>query len=260
MWSLADVLPPQAGLTVGSVRYTYEVQKQVEDAFTVHIEMLDNTNTNVLHERIDDWSGLPGQKILRTEPVDDLVIERLGNGQIRTEGDGTISNTDVRYGYTYDTCFDPITDPTCPGYAAALLAFLKDNGLLDQSVDVEDPYWNDVVQKVLNEQTPEQRVEEEVEETLEEEKEEEENLEKMLAIKSGANKLADEVAQGAILAALASNEKIVDYTTMAQIPGGILQNEIPLTDKKINDNRKAAVRMGLAQDKIHNALVDLQYD
>ena len=62
-----------------------------------------------------------------------------------------------------------------------------------------------------------------------------------------------------LLMALNNNALLKPYVD-ASIGGGIYDDTVELKDKKINDNRSAALRMGLAQDQVHEQIVASQYD
>lgn len=257
VWSMPDVLPPQSSLTVGGVVYRYTTQKEVEDMFRVIIENQNAVNGSLVFQNIDDWSGLPGTTINRSVPIDNIPLEYWGQGEIRTEGDGSISNVNIQYTYKYDSCFVVLSDPTCPGYANALLDYLNSLGLLGSDIDASDEYWNEYVNGLLETDVREEEIKEE--EPEEEEKEEEETLEDGLRIASAAESIAEGVSQAAMLQAIAFATDISSYTAI-DIQGGVYEETLQLKDKNIPDNRSASIRMGLAQDKIHNELVDLQYD
>ena len=254
-WDMDNVLPPQAGLTVGGVLYRYTAEKEIPDDFKVTIEN-DDVLGGYIFQETDDWSGKPGNTIQKILPIDDVLIDRFGDGRIRTEGEGEVVDPTVRYTYTYDECFDPLASPECPGYAAAFMQYLLDNGLLNEE-DIQDAYYSDEVQDALNQKTELQEENEEATEE-EEEEEEEDNTEKLLSIKDEVNDLANTVTQDAMLVALAQVQKLDNYV-QKNIEGGSYTETVQLQDKKINDNRGAAVRMGLAQDQVHNEMVESQY-
>ena len=64
--------------------------------------------------------------------------------------------------------------------------------------------------------------------------------------------------QEAILRAL-SRPDVYTLYKQREIQGGAYLETVKLQDKKINDNRGAALRMGLAQDKVHEDMVSSQY-
>ena len=253
-WNLTDVLPPQAGLTVGGITYRYGVTKTPEDDFIVHNEIDNNIGDNIFRET-DNWSGLPGNTIRKTLPLDNLPIDTLGDGRIRTEGTGTVDDPVVQYFYTYDECYDPLSSPECPGYANAFYQLLLDNNLLPENVTY-DPLEDEFIVAALEQEI---EVDEEATEQTDEEEEEEneeEDLQRMLSIED-ANELVDDITQQQMLLALARNEQLNNYLEK-ELEGGTYNEVVQLQDSQIEDNR-AGLRMGLDSQLRHNELVDLQY-
>lgn len=257
---MSDVLPPQAGLTVGGIVYRYSVSKEVQDAYKVYIENLDKQNPgSLVFQSIDDWSGLPGNTIKKNIAIPDVLIDRFGDGQIRTEGDGSVDNANVQYYYKYDKCFNPISDPTCPGWADALYKYLLDNDLLKEGVVFEDPYWNEFVQALLNAKVDRDKIEEEAEEIEDEEEEEEkQTLQRVLAINEKVISLVKGLDQDAILLVM-DRPEVQELYSKRTIAGGEYLETIELKDGKINDNARAGVRLGLASSVKHEEMVSSQY-
>lgn len=255
---MSNVLPPQAGLTVGGIVYRYGVEKNIEDDFKVTIGNEDKVNGGTLFSYTDDWSGKPGNTILKQYALGDIVIDRIGDGSITTEGDGTVIEPEVRYSYTYDTCFDPLADPECPGYEEAYLKYLLDNDLIDLDGPDYDPE-EDIAIGLNNETEVDEEEIEENETEEDEEEETEEDIEKLLSIAEEKNVLAEGVAQQAMLQALSRVEKLNTYV-VRDIQGGEYVETVQIQDKKISDNRSVARRMGLAQDKVHEEIVASQYE
>jgi len=253
---MSNVLPPQAGLTVGDLIYRYRVEKQMEDDFKVTIGNKDKINGGDLFSYTDDWSGKNGNTILKRYPLDNIIIDRFGDGYIETEGDGSVHDPDVRYTFTYDECFVVLSNPECPGWALEYLKYLLDEGLIELNPEY-DP--DEVLALLENETDLEEESEEDEESKEDEEKKEEKDIEKLLSIADEKNKLADDVAQQAMLQALSQVAKINAYIAK-EIQGGEYVETVSLQDKKISDNRSAARRMGLAQDKVHEEMISSQYE
>lgn len=259
---MRNVLPPQAGLTVGGIIYRYRVEKEQVDDFSVTVSNDDRLNGGKIFSYTDDWSGKNGTTLLKQYPLGDVVIERFGDGSITSEGKGEVKDADVRYSYTYDECYDPLSDPECPGYAEAYYQWLLAQGLISAEEEYEDPLEDEQVQKVLEQQVElEKETLEEGEEVLEEEEEEKKELQKLLSIAEGNTAVADRLAQQAMLEALARVKILNPYIEFGKtIKGGEYVEQVELKDKKIDDNGRAARRMGLAQDKVHEEIVASQYD
>ena len=257
-WDMDNVLPPQAGLTVGGIAYKYSVDKLQEGDLKVTVQNEDKIDGGYVLQYTDDWSGKSGNRITKQYPLGDILIDRIGDGSIVTEGEGTVFDPEVRYTYTYDECYDVLSNPECPGYDEAYLKYLLDEGLIDLYGPDYDPNED---MELLAEETDvdEEELEEDENKEDEEDTEEEKDIEKLLSIAEEKNKLADGVAQQAMLAALSQVEKLNNYVAL-DIQGGEYIETTDLRDKKINDNKRAALRMGLANDQKHEEIVSSQYE
>lgn len=116
-WDMGNVLPDQTGLIVNDVIYSYTAVKDPADPFTVTLR---NENAKVpgqyIFSETDDWTGLPGSKINKVVPTGNIDIKYWGDGEIATTGIGTVEEPKVFYTYRYDPCYNPQTDPSCPGF------------------------------------------------------------------------------------------------------------------------------------------------
>ena len=65
-WVMTNVLPQQAGLTVGNVIYQYDTVKQTEDEMLVHVQNEDAQGEGYIFRETDNWSGLPSNRIRRS--------------------------------------------------------------------------------------------------------------------------------------------------------------------------------------------------
>ena len=255
---MSNVLPPQAGLTVDGIAYKYTVDKLREDALKVTVQNEDKIDGGYVLQYTDDWSGLSGSTLVRRYYFPEININRIGDGSITTEGTGTVSDPSVNYTYSYDECYDPLSSPECPGYEDAYLAYLFANGLLD----LDGPDYDPMEEKaILDSLDTDAELEEErlALEEKEEEEEEKEELEKLLSIRDEADEIANAFAQEQLLAAL-NNALLLKPYVETTIAGGIYDDAPEIKDKKINDNRRAALRMGLAQDQVHESIVASQYE
>lgn len=258
-WNMNDVLPSYGTggytLTINGVIYRYTVDKETGDELLVHVRNQHATEDGYVFEETDDWSGRPGNSINKLVPIPGLPAETFGDGEIAVEGKGEVTNPTVLYNYRYDydMCWNPLNDPTCPGFLMALYKYLKDNGLLDGGPDANDPYYDEWVQSQLNRETD---LEEE-EQPKKKEEEKEESLEKQLNAKNTMSELADPAKQAEMLAALAAAPKIEAYYEVV-MPGGEYQETVTLEDKVLPDNRRAL--SSLARDETHRSMVRSQYD
>lgn len=250
---MPPLVPDVPGLTIGGVVYSYTIDKDPTTDSQVHIQNQDAVNGGLLYRNTDDWSGLPGNTITNGFGLPDIPLPYFGPGSIEVEGDGDITNPNIIYTYKYDTCYDPINDPSCPGYAAAMNQFLEENGLINDQVEIQDPLNDPFVIASLEREVD---IDEEEQEELNEEEEEEENLEEALAASENALSIAEDAADIASLNAMAN----LQYNSYLQttIPGGVYEETISLEDTEIPENEQG-LRVGLAQQVLHQEMVDSQY-
>lgn len=246
-WVMQNILPQQAGLTVGNVIYRYTAVKNIEDDMLVHVQNEDALGDGYIFRETDDWSGLEGNKIYKVIPVGAIPLERWGDGSIEVEGTGSVTDPSVIYTYQYDPCFDPQSDPTCPGYKTPY-----DPDLIPV-VEFNDPLQDELVLAEMERQA-----------AIEEEEEYERkirikkvkvDLEKMLG---GINRGAmDGQAEAQEAALFAMNYIPVSYTS--SLNGGVYTDMPMIPDSQIPKNKKGK-RLGLAQQKLHEEMVTKQYD
>lgn len=254
-WNMNNVLPPEAGLTVGGVIYRYTITKDPNDPAQVHIQNENAIDGGLLFRHTDDWSGLPGNTILNNFPLPNIAAEYFGTGSIELQGEGEISDPFLSYTYKYDTCYDPINDPSCPGYNSAMYQFLLDNGLINQAVEFRDSLDDEFVKASLEREVDLDAEEEQ--EKKEDEEEEENSLEDALSIAENAVAIAEGAATLDQLSALANLAQFNSYLT-TNIPGGVYNETVTFEPKDIPDNPNA-LRVGLAQQRLHQEMVDSQF-
>lgn len=237
-WVMKNVLPNATGLTVHGIFYSYKVEKRVEDDFTVTLRNKDALNEgNYVFSKTDNWSGIPGNTLNRMVSLDNVSIERIGDGEFVTTGYGLLSQRNVVYHYRYDTCNNESTiTKECPNYK-------KPNYEL-----VEIDFTN-----YVTEETKIKNDEDNIKgnESREEEKK---NKDKKLIVNSMLSK--DDIKTSIDFQNL-NNIPGFDTYSVA-IPGGNYK-DVNLPDARIVDSpsRRAFT---FAQDRLHNSLVDLQYD
>ena len=115
-WVMTNVLPQQAGLEVNGLVYQYTAIKDPETGMIVWVQNEYADGSGYIFRNADDWTGLPGNTIRKKFIFPNLAAELWGPGSIEVEGEGSIENPSVVYTYKYDTCYDPQSDPSCPGY------------------------------------------------------------------------------------------------------------------------------------------------
>jgi hypothetical protein len=256
-WQTIPILPPQTGLTVGGVFYRYTIEKDPTTDSQVHIQNQDAINGGLLYRNTDDWSGLPGNTIVNRFTLPDIPLQYFGTGSIEIEGDGTIKDPTIIYSYTYDTCADPISDASCPGYAAAMHQYLLDNGLLNNETLISNPLDDEFIQAALNREVERDDEESNNGEKRDEDEEDEIDLQEALAAADNAIAIAEGAVDLASLSATADMNQFNTYLQMS-IPGGVYNDRLQFEPKDIPENRQA-LRVGLAQQLLHEQMVDSQY-
>lgn len=255
-WDMTDVLPPQAGLQVGGVIYRYTVEKDPNGDLQVHIQNENAIDGGYVFRETDDWSQLPGSTINKVVPLNNIPREYFGNGSIELDGEGQIVDPNVRYAYNFDPCYVILTNPECPGYAQALYDWLKEQGLLDNQLNPDDPFYDEWVQMMLERETDVDEDEEETTERTEEDEGEEDPIEALNA-NVDIEGFVDGERQSAMIDALSSVPNFESYVTVT-IPGGVYEETIKLEDAELPDNPRAL--NSLARDELHRQMVRSQYD
>jgi hypothetical protein len=247
------VLPQESGLTVGGVVYRYTAVKKPQDQMLVHVQNENALASGYIFRSTDDWSKLPGNTINKIVPVNNIPIQYWGNGSIAVEGSGAVTNPYVSYSYTYDTCYNPIKDPRCPGYDKAMYDWLLANGLLKET-KVSDSTLDDFLNESLKNKG---KTEEEKQEESHKEKDKKDTRQE-IAKQAIKNTLltAEAVAQNNMIQAMDNVPNFSTYYT--SIPGGVYKDALNFEQKKLPENR-LGLRVGLAQQILHNKMVEAQY-
>ena len=251
-WVMTNILPQQAGLTVGNVVYRYTTIKNTSDDMVVHVQNENALGEGYIFRSSDDWSGLPGNTINKVVPVNNIDISYWGNGSIQVDGFGTVEDASVIYTYQYDPCFDPQTDPACPGYIAPVdysleaLVYEEDQRYIQDELDRK---------KTLLDDEEEQEEADRKAILAKKRKESDERLEVLLGIVNTDALSQEQLIKHGQLTA--TNSLSSSYYTA--IPGGTYQETIALIDSKLPDAKKG-LRVNLATQILHQKMVDLQYD
>jgi len=250
---MTRVLPQQAGLQVSNVVYRYEVEKNTEDDMLVHVQNENARGPGYIFRSTDDWSGIPGNSINKAVPVDYIDISYWGAGSIEVEGFGTVKNPEVYYTYQYDPCFDPQSNPQCPGYQDPFVIELNE-------VEVYDPLDDDIVQEELDRKSNRKAQEDEEKErarkkALEKVEEIEKRLEDLLGIVNDTDIAGDAQRLHDMLMSLRG----IPQSYQAQLVGGSYPDGAMPPDAKIPSNSRG-LRQGLASEMKHQELVKLQYE
>jgi hypothetical protein len=250
-WVMTNVLPQQAGLEVNGVVYRYTTVKKPEDDMIVTIQNLNAlVPGSYIFRNTDNWSKLPGNTINRAVPVNNIPIQFWGDGSIDIEGQGDVINASVVYTYQFDPCFDPQSDPSCPGYKDPREFMV----IIDQGYDpLDDEFIRQELERKarLDDEDEKDRQRRQVAS----ERKQRERLEVALGAVGSALMTADAEARAADFFALA---EIPQNYTVLDIPGGVYNETIRLVDAKLPDNARA-LRQNWAQQLLHEQMIDLQY-
>lgn len=256
-WSMGDVLPDAPGTDIENVIYSYRIDKETGDLVRVSVFNRTPDGLGYVFRETDEWrpGSLSGTQINKVIPLGRLHRDLFGEGGIDVEGPGSVYDANVVYTYRVDPCYDPQFDPNCPGYAIQVpdipevdLSDLYD-ATKDENVDLD--------RKVSLEQD-----EENLDENERKKKEDEEEakrkyrLEKAMSASDAAGLFAESqrVRQmNAIMQAAVTNQ----YLGL-NIPGGEYTETVQLADKELPD-AKNGLRNGLAQQLLHQKMVDSQY-
>lgn len=252
-WVMTNILPQQAGLTVGNVIYRYTTVKNPDDDMVVHVQNENARGDGYIFRSSDDWSGLSGNTINKAVPIDNIDISYWGNGSIEVDGTGVVTDPSVIYTYKYDPCFDPQTDPSCPGWIAPIdysVVGGADFNPLDDTV-VQDELDRKKIEKDEEEQEEADR-----KATLERKRKESgKSLEKVLGIVNTTLLATDAVAKHEMLIAM----DYVPQSYYGTIPGGTYEDKPKIPDSTLPDSKKG-LRVNLASQILHQKMVDLQYE
>jgi len=249
-WTMTEVLPQQAGLTVSNVIYSYTSVKKIEDDMLVHVQNQNAQAPGLIFRETDDWSGIPGNTINKVVPVQNIPLELWGDGSIEVEGVGQVTDASVFYSFQYEPCFDPQSDPTCPGYKDPF-------DMMMAAVDVYDPMKDQFIQDELDRKAV---MDEEDEEDRQRRKmmaegKREDNLERALSIVNTALMTAEAQAKAAELMAM----NFIPQTYYQAIPDTKYEETVVLKGGEIPDNKRGR-RVGLAQQLLHEEMVSSQYE
>ena len=250
-WVMTNVLPQQAGLTVNGIVYRYTTIKDPNDPMVVYVQNENPIDGGYTFRSVDDWTGLPGNSINKAYPIANIPIEYWGDGSIEWTGDGEVSEPTVLYTYGYDTCFDPQSDPSCPGYKPPIPDI--------PTVTVVDPLGDQFIQDEIDREMT-MRDEDEEERNRkqtaqdEEEAEEEVDLEAILGVVDRSLQGALDTVKHGQLRTM-SNFSQMYYT---EIPDTVYKETITLQDSKLPRNVRGR-RLEFAQQKLHQQLVKSQY-
>ena len=246
------------GLDVQNVIYNYTIHKDVNDSVDVHVQNENALGTGYIFRETDRWlpGSLDGTQINKAVPViPNIPREAWGDGSIEVDGNGSVSDASVVYTYRVDPCYDPQYNPSCPGYVPPKIE-VPEYEIYDATEgDAEMAQYND---EELYDDEEELSEEEKEKQKEEEERDSKERLEKALAAADNAAMFAVALTQAQQLATINAAVNMNSYYA-ASIKDGKMYAPVQMPDKKIPENRKG-LRNGLAQQILHDKMVDMQYN
>lgn len=239
------------GMDIHGIIYQYKAVKEKEDDFTVTVQN-EKEGGGYVFQDTEDWSQKYGITIRKAFalPYTPLATFKEDGGSIATTGTGTVEDAQVVYLYRFDRCFIP-TDSDCPNYVPPLPPKPPEIKLYDA---LEDEFVKEATKDV--DQDLIENDEENVEE-LEEKEEEEENLETLLAVGENPLTIGDEFSQASIIAQMNGALDLSSYYK-AKIPSIVYNERLVMKEQKSLGNSKRILR-SLAQDQLHNKMVEAQY-
>lgn len=248
-WAMDSILPSIGGVDINGLLYRYTTVKDPDADMKVHVGNHNASGDGYTFRETDDWSGVPGNTIVKSFPLSNIPASQWGTGFVEVEGEGTVKDAVVIYNYRLDKCYDPQSDPSCAGYIKPMPEIPE--------VVVYDALKDDAVVDTL--EADEFKYDEDGELILDEEEEEEETrIEMGLTASANALTLFKAQNQSDIILAINKQTNINMYYN-AKINGGTLNDAAGLKDGTIPDNKKA-LRNNLAQQVLHEKMVDMQYN
>jgi len=248
-WAMDSILPSIGGVDINGLLYRYTTVKDPDADMKVHVGNHNASGDGYTFRETDDWSGVPGNTIVKSFPLSNIPASQWGTGFVEVEGEGTVKDAVVIYNYRLDKCYDPQSDPTCAGYVKPMPVLpevivydaLEDDAVLD-TLEAEEFQYDEDGKLILDE----------------EEEEEETRIEMGLTASANALTLFKRQNQSDIILAINKQTNINMYYN-AKINGGTLNDAAGLKDGTIPDNKKA-LRNNLAQQVLHEKMVDMQYN
>jgi len=248
-WGMGSVLPDIPGLDINGLLYKYTTVKDPSSDMKVHVSNLNETGDGYTFRETDDWSGVPGNTIVKSFPLANIPTAQWGDGSITVEGQGSVTDPVVIYSFRIDECYDEQSNPACPGYVKPIPVI--------PVVEIYDVLDDDAVTEAL--EADEFQYDENGDLILSEEEEEEETrIEMGLTASANALTLFKTQGQDDLIMAINQQTNIAMYYN-ASIQGGTYADVAGLADSTIPDNKKA-LRNNLAQQLLHEQMVDMQYN
>ena len=248
-WSMSSVLPDIPGIDINGLLYKYTTVKDPDADMKVHIGNKNVDADGYIFRKTDNWSGVPGNTIVRSFPLSNIPASQWGAGSIDVEGEGSVKDAMVIYNYRIDECYDEQSNPACPGYVKPVpvipvveLYDVLDDDAAMSAIEADEFQYDEDGNVILSE----------------EEEEEETRIEMGLTASANALTLFKAQGQDDIIMAINQQTNLAMYYN-ASINGGVYADAPGLADSEIADNKKA-LRNNLAQQLLHEKMVDMQYN
>ena len=248
-WGMDSILPSITGVDINGLLYRYTTIKDPDADMKVHVGNLNANGDGYIFRETDDWSGVAGNTIIKSFPVSNIPASNWGTGSIEVEGKGRVEDAVVIYSYRVDRCYDPQSDPSCAGYIKPMPDLPEivvynalEDGAVVSTLETEDYQYDEDGKLILSE----------------EEEEEKTRIEMGLTASANALTLFKAQGQNDIIMSINKQTNIAMYYN-ANINGGTLNDAAGLQDGTIKDNKKA-LRNNLAQQILHEQMVDMQYN
>ena len=252
-WGMNSLGPSNSqGLRINGIYYQYTPVKNTEDDMLVHVRNKKfGSAGEYIFSETDDWSGLPGGiPITKGFNINNLPIELWGDGSIDVEGTGSVVDANVIYTYKYNNdCLTPMSDPSCPGYTEAVLSMMKKT-----VIEGYDPLVDENINDVIDEKV---ELDEDVQQEDDEKVKAKDKLQRMLSGVNDSILYANVTSQNLLMLTMSLNSNLNPYYDK-KLSGGTYKDVKTLNGGKLLDNIKGA-RAGLAQQILHNEMVNLQY-
>jgi hypothetical protein len=253
---MPDVLPEPPGLDIDTVIYNYTIRKETEDHVDVYVGNENADGTGYIFREHDEWrpGSLDGTEINKVVGVGGIHRDLWGDGSIEVQGNGSVEDPSLIYTYRVDPCYDPQFDPNCPGYVQPVVEITEID--LSQIYDATKDENIDLEREVAVEQN-----EENLDENEKKKKEEEEELKRKYRLEK-AMSTTDAAALFAENQRIQQMNQIADvnltsYSALS-LPGGTYKESVQLVDTQL-PNSQRGLRNGLAQQLLHQQMVDMQY-
>jgi hypothetical protein len=247
-WGMSSVLPSIGGVDINGLIYRYTTEKETDADMKVTVGNLNFGGDGYLFKETDDWSGVPSNTITKSFPLNNIPLERWGDGSITVEGEGTVKNATVVYTFRVDECYDPQLNPSCAGYKKPIPEIPE--------VEVYNALEDDAVVDTIEKEEYEYPDDAEIPED-DEDNEKPTKIELGLMSAENALTMFQDYNQNELINMINNQTNLQTYYDL-KINGGIYKDKHKLSQKQMPDNKRA-LRANLAQQLKHEEMVNMQY-